>query len=102
MQVYHVHTTYEDRWLLDPDKGAVKRREALMKPSGTSSIAVPKGQFESCPNGQTFTAQSDGTFELPDDVAAHFLRMPGWVEGSSPFPPDDLVPETKTRKKASA
>lgn len=99
MQIYHVHTTYEDRWLLDPDKGAVKRREALMRPSGTSSISVPEGQFDSCPTGATFEVTADGAFNVPEDVAEFFLRMPGWGEGISPFPPEDLAPPKGTRSR---
>ena len=103
MQIHHSHTTYEDRWVLDPDKGSVKRREALMQPSGTSAISVPAGRFESCPDGETFTA-TDDTFNVPEDVAAYFLNMPGWGEGLSPFPPEDLAVSdapTRGRKKAS-
>ena len=103
MQIYHVHTTYEDRWVLDPDKGSIKRREELMKPSGTTSISVPAGRFASCPDGETFEAEGS-TFSVPDDVAEYFLRMPGWAEGLSPFPPEDLVASdvsTRGRKKAS-
>ena len=103
MQIYHVHTTFEDRWVLDPDKGSVKRREALMKPSGTASIAVPEGQFDSTPEGGEFTADESGTFSVPDDVATYFLRMPGWNEGLSPFPPEEQPTAPKTsRRKAAA
>lgn len=103
MQIYHVHTTYEDRWILDPDHGSVKRREALMKPSGTHSISVPEGQFDSTPEGGSFTADDSGTFSVPDDVGAYFLRMPGWNEGLSPFPPEEQPEAPKTsRRKAAA
>lgn len=29
-------------------------------------------------NGKTYTADSDGWFDVPEDVAAFFLTRPGW------------------------
>jgi hypothetical protein len=99
MQIYHVHTTYEDRWVLDPQLGNVKRREEIIAPSGTHQLVIPAGQFESVPEGGEFDADTSGTFSVPDDVGAYFLRMPGWNEGLSPFPPEE-APKKAAAKKA--
>jgi hypothetical protein len=102
MQIYHVHTEYEDRWVLDPQRGHVKRREELITPSGTTTIVVPADQFDSTPDGDEFTADNSGTFSVPDDVAAYFLRQPGWNEGLSPFPPEDTPAKPTRSRKAAA
>ena len=98
MQIYHCETTEVDRWVLDPTLGQVKRREQVIKPSGTCTISVPAGQFESTPDGGTFEAEAD-TFDVPDDVAAYFLARPGWGQGVSPFPPEDEPPIKAPAKK---
>jgi len=77
MKIFQVQETYEDTWVLDPDKGALKERRMRMKPSTTSRI-----QFH---DGRTFEVGPDMSFDLPDDVAKFFLRMPGWHEGISPY-----------------
>ena len=105
MQIHHVQVTYEDKWVLDPQHGSVKKREEIIAPSGTSSIGVPAHQFDSCPDGETFEVQSDGAFHVPDDVAAFFMRMPGWREGPSPLvdePAAEPTPARKSKAKAAA
>ena len=100
MQIYTVHTEYEDRWVLDPEKGAIKKREALMKPAPTTSISIPPKTFESCPDGETFDVQPDGSFHVPNDVGQFFCSQSDWHEGLSPFPPAELVEaEKKMRTK---
>ena len=101
MQIYHVHTSYKDRWVVDPELGHTKRREEMMTSSGTHRISVPAGQFDSTPDGGTFDADDSGTFDVPDVVAAYYTRMPGWNEGLSPFPPEDAEPP-KPKAKAAA
>jgi hypothetical protein len=89
MHIHHIEESYADRWMVDPDLGTVKRRELVMKPSGTAAIAVPPNTFESLPDGGTFNKAEDGTFDVPDDVGEYFTRMPGWHAGESPFPPEE-------------
>jgi hypothetical protein len=102
LQIHHVQVTYEDRWVLDPQYGSVKKREEILAPSGTSSIGVPAKQFDSCPDGETFEVQTDGAFHVPNDVAAYFLRMPGWREGPSPLAVEpEPTPARKTKAKAT-
>jgi len=76
-QIYHAETTTVERYVLDPTLGPIKRREEALKPSGTWRIGAP--------DGATFERGADGTFEVPDEVAAFWLRRPGWHEGASPF-----------------
>ena len=102
MLIYHLHQAYEDRWVLDAERGSVKRREAVLKPSGTSAISIPAGQFESTPEGAVFEVGSDGSFDVPEDVAEYFIGMPGWGEGVCPFPADDPAPAKSTRSRAKA
>ena len=93
MQIHDVEERVEERWVLDPVHGPTQKRELAANRSTTSVISVPAGGFASCPEGQTFELGADGSFDVPEDVAAHFLRMPGWHVGISPFPPEDLKPE---------
>lgn len=95
-QIHHVQTGYRDRWVLDADEGAVKRREMVMRHSDVHRIAH---------EGKTYDVHDDGTFHVPDAVAAHMLRMPGWHEGESPFyddtrpTPDDIEGPRVTRRR---
>jgi hypothetical protein len=76
----------------------VLRREIQMKPADTG--AIKHGE-------DTYEVQSDGTFDVPEHVAAHFLRMPGWHEGSNPFAEEEPEPAeqgkpARSRSKAPA
>lgn len=79
VRVHRVQVTSKDRWLTDPVEGLVKRREQIMRPADDHRIVH---------DGETYEAE-DGTFEVPESVAQHLLRQPGWHEGDSPFAPDD-------------
>ena len=102
MQIHHIHIEYKNRWVLDPDLGQVQRREEIIQPSGASLMAIPAGQFDSTPDGQEFTADESGTFDLPDDVAEWLLTLPGWTPGLSPFAPETPAPAKTRAKKAAA
>lgn len=103
-QIHSVEETTEDRYILDPKLGAVMRREQVMKPSDTAGISVPAGVFDSCPDGASFERQADGTFDVPADVAAHYVAQPGWHEGPNPFPPEPPAetPKDEEPSKGSA
>lgn len=90
-QVHKVVETTVNRFEVDADHGVVQRVARLMKPAGDDRIKH---------GDETFEVQPDGTFELPEHVAAHFLRQPGWHEGPSPFAPDerDEKPSPRGRK----
>jgi len=85
VKIHHVHQDFVDRWVTDPNLGVVKRHELVMKPSSIDSIALP--------DGRTFSRAADGSFDVDAITAKHFLAMPGWQEGPSPFPDDDMEPE---------
>lgn len=78
-QIHHVAVTYRERWALDPERGAVKERQEVLGASGTWRIGAA--------DGTAYDREADGTFMVPDEVAAFWLRRPGWFEGASPFPP---------------
>ena len=98
MKIHNVIEGTTEEWVLDPARGAIKEQRRALKPSDADRIVVAKGAHDSCPEGAAFERQSDGTFEVPDDVAAHFLVMPGWHEGASPFPPPEMVKEWEERE----
>jgi len=75
-RIYHVITQMVEEWDFSPRTGASLVRRESVTPSGTYVI-----QHE----GKTYEIQQDGAFEVPEDVAAFYLRMPGWHEGSNPF-----------------
>jgi hypothetical protein len=81
--IHHVETSYKDRWVADPDLGMVKRHEMILGRSTTGAIAH---------KGKTYNVTDDGTFEVPEDLAAFLLNQKGWHEGATPFPPDEAAP----------
>jgi hypothetical protein len=97
-QIYNVIQSTANRYVLDPDHGMVQRRELVMRASDVSAIKHAD---------DTFDVQPDGTFQVPEHVAAHFLRMPGWHEGSNPFAVEEQEKPAgekpaRARAKASA
>jgi hypothetical protein len=92
-QIYHVIQSTSDRYVLDPDRGMVQRRELVMKASDVA--AIKHGE-------DTYEVASDGTFDVPEHVAAHFLRQPGWHQGPNPFAEAEPEPEKPARAKAKA
>lgn len=85
MIIHHVESRFEDRWVLDPTLGAVKRREEIVRPSGARTISH---------GGETYDIDPQGHFEVPDEVGAYLCRLPGWHSGLSPFPPENLEEDT--------
>ncbi|MGO9903487.1 MAG: hypothetical protein ACLP0J_28255 [Solirubrobacteraceae bacterium] len=92
-QIYNVIQSTSDRYVLDPDRGMVQRRELVMQASDVHAIKHGDEQFEVAP---------DGTFDVPAHVAAHFLRQPGWHEGSNPFAEVEPEPGKPARAKTKA
>ena len=97
MQIHCVVESTTEEWVVDPLRGPIKEKRRALQPASTERIVTPPGGFKSCPDGETFEVGPDGTFSLPDDVAEHFLRMPGWHEGASPFPPAEMTQEWEKR-----
>ena len=92
-QIYHVIQSTSDRHVLDPERGMVLRREIEMKPADTA--AIKHGE-------DTYQVANDKTFDVPEHVAAHFLRQPGWHQGPNPFAEQEAEPEKPARAKAKA
>jgi hypothetical protein len=84
MQIHHVHVTYEDRYVLDPALGPVKRREEVIRPSTTHNITWKDESYDRGP---------DGTFDVPDECGQFYVTRPGWYAGPSPFPPEEETPK---------
>ena len=80
MQIHPVIETFEDRYVLDAERGPVRRRETILGHPGSESIVC---------EDNTYFADADGTFEVPNDVAAIFVGkrtgVISWHEGPSPF-----------------
>ena len=75
-QIYHIEEQPEDRYVLDPQRGPVMRRESIMKPSGTEKLS--RGD-------KTYEVRPDGTFLVDDETATYLLSRPGWHTGANPF-----------------
>jgi hypothetical protein len=88
MQIHHVETAYEDRFVLDPALGPVKRREQVMRQSGIDRIMH---------DGKTYERGPDGTFEVPDEVGA-FLCGRSLANGSFSPGPNPFVEESPPKR----
>jgi hypothetical protein len=75
-QIYHVEEQPEDRFVLDPQRGPVMRRELIMKASSQEKIV--RGD-------NTYEVRPDGTFMVDEHTAAFLLSRPGWHSGPNPF-----------------
>ena len=89
-QIHHVLVTHEDRWVVDPALGPVKRREQVTRASTVERLVH---------NGKTYEVQPDGTFDVPDDLAQFQTSRPGWFYGPSPFAPEVSVPKRRRSKE---
>ena len=81
-QIYQLQERNELKYVLDPHAGPVKKSQAVIKATDTHAISH---------EGEQYQREDDLTFLLPDHVADHYLRMPGWHEGVNPFYEGDLV-----------
>jgi hypothetical protein len=76
MLIHQVETDTVIRHEVDPFRGHVAKRVEVLKQGTTSAIKFHDDrEFEAV----------DGSFDLPEDVAAYFLGTPGWYAGASPF-----------------
>ncbi len=95
MQIHRLDTVRTQHYVVDDDLGVVLRKEQAIQPATTTAI---------CHQGRTYEVQPDGSFLVPDDVGAFFLRMPDWHAGPSPFAPDgpaDVAKVQRGRKTAA-
>ena len=92
-QIYHVEEQPEDRFVLDPQRGPVMRRELIMKASSQEKIV--RGD-------NTYEVRPDGTFMVDEHTAAFLLSRPGWHSGANPFFVDVVVEPATAPKIAKA
>lgn len=76
MQIHEVQVFKKKSHHLDPEKGLVLQTQDIVKRSDTSVISF---------DGVEYEVDDDGTFDVPDEVAAFFIGTPGWYEGPNPF-----------------
>lgn len=95
-QIYFAQTVPSVRYEVDPDRGMVQRVTHSLRQSDTDRIVFA--------DGRTFEVGDDCTFMVPSDVAAFFLRQPGWYEGPNPFapPPVEVVARGGRRSPVAA
>lgn len=77
MQIHHLEVgrVYENA--IDDRTGRVVRRATeQLQPAGTTGITH---------DGVQYNRQPDGTFEVPQEVGAYYLRQDGWQPGPNPF-----------------
>lgn len=96
MQIHHVETSFHDRYVVDPEHGQVRRREEVLRCSDITQVSH---------DGKTYSRDDDGTFDVPDDVAAFLVgRRTGqgtWRTGPNPFA-DEIAPKRTTRSRKEA
>lgn len=90
IQIHHVKTQHTHRYVED-EYGQMQRRpvDRFVK-SDVDRIVHP--------SAGTFEVQPDGSFFVPVEVAQHYLRMPDWNEGPSPFAPDPVEERPRASK----
>jgi hypothetical protein len=94
MQIHQVEVFDELRREIDPARGIVARREQVIRKGGATRIAH---------EGVTYEIDPDGSFDVPEEVAAVLVGKPGWYEGPNPFPAEvEAQPKPRSRAKATA
>ena len=80
MKIYHVINKEVDRFVLDPLRGTILRRENILTQSDIESIAK---------DDEVYPIDHQGTFEVPESVGQDLLERAvangRWYEGENPF-----------------
>lgn len=80
MKIYHVVSKEVDRFVLDPLKGTILRRENILSQSDLESIVR---------DGETYEVDAQGTFDVPETIGRDLLNRAvangRWYEGENPF-----------------
>ncbi len=76
VQIHHVEVHPEVTHVLDKDLGVVRRQTQMVRESTVGTITH---------DGEVYEVADDGSFYVPEDVAAFMLRQPDWYSGPSPF-----------------
>jgi hypothetical protein len=96
-QIHNVEVSQTKRYITDPEKGLVLRHDDNIQQGSASSITH---------DGETYTVDSDGTFDVSEECAAFLTHTPGWFSGPNPFAPQattevleaNAVPPTRSVK----
>jgi hypothetical protein len=100
-QIHHRRSVPVDEWVTDPDMGLVLKRSEKLMPNTADNLSVGKGTFASTPEGGTYQPDEDGTFTVPEDVAADMVKHhPHWYAGPSPFARAKETPPAPTKAVA--
>jgi hypothetical protein len=97
--IHNVEVFDEKHYEIDPAKGAVLKHTQVLKRGTADTIAH---------DGETFSVDADGSFHVPDDLAALLLKQPGWYEGPNPFVEEyeaeavDEAPKPARKRKAAS
>lgn len=92
MKIHKLVKRSIERFEVDPIEGGRFVRRDVIKPADDHAIAH---------DGKTYIIDEDGTFEVPHEVGAWFLKRDGWYEGPSPFPAEMLKKAVDAGKAAA-
>lgn len=88
------HEESRQEYLPDPDNPHRQILKHTRVPSGVDRLKY---------KGKSYERDEEGNFDVPPDVAAHWLRFPGWKRDKNPLPPEAPEPKgTRRAAKASA
>ena len=99
MRIHPVIESFQMTYKLDPERGNVRVKEAILEHPGIESIQD---------DDKSYYVRNDGSFEVPEEVAKKFVgKVIGgvsWYAGPSPlaFPGSDAEPtpaRTLARRK---
>lgn len=77
MRIHHLEVRNTTHVAADERTGKpVLVRDKVLGPSGTTAITY---------EGVQYNVQQDGTFDVPDEVGAYYMRGDGWFGGPNPF-----------------
>ena len=93
MQIHHLETGWQERWVTDPALGLVKRREQVVKASTTHCLTH---------EGVAYHRGDDGTFDVPVELGEFLTSRPatGWNTGPNPFFTEEQPEPSGSRTKA--
>lgn len=97
--IHNVEVFDEKHYEIDAQKGAVLKHTQVLKRGTASAITH---------DDETYEVEADGSFRVPDDLAAFLVNQPGWYGGPNPFveeyeaEAEDEAPSKPIRSKAKA
>jgi len=77
MQIHHLQVEKVWESVLDPRTGRIVRKsEDQLAPATTAALTY---------DGVQYNRDPDGSFEVPGEVGAYYLKQDGWQVGPNPF-----------------